>query len=129
MSVQLALFSPSDLLDIEVRDVHFQTWAHLVQYRHKVPQPARTVFSEHGQVVACFGMLSDNKVWALFSKNAKPHARSVVKLLRALINTQNCEIRATIRPQDAKAVRLAETLGFKWEQGDIWCAGSSIQQT
>lgn len=128
MKLKLEVFAPADLRSIEVRAVHRTTWLQVLPNANKIPQPARTVFAENGEVLAVFGMVTDNKVWAFFSPRAAKFSLRLVRLLRRLLKTQGCEIRATIRPQDAKAVRLATALGFRHEQGNTWCAGSTTPQ-
>lgn len=122
MKVERHPLQPEDIRDIEPRHVHGETAAVLARGAEKLAAlPDQYAwFAPSGQVLVTGGLLPNGFLWALVSPACRDYTVSLTRDIRKLIGTAKQDVFAEISPQDARARRFAEALGFRPHEGKVY---------
>lgn len=127
MSVEVHEFRPDDLRWLEPRERHARTLSLVMARMRRYPETAvrvttlaRTVVEANGRVLACAGVLPGGEAWAFVSRDAKRHARFLVRAAQRALTEWRVPVYAKIDVTDEAAVRFAELIGFRFQEAGVW---------
>jgi hypothetical protein len=125
MTVRTYPLAARDILDFQPRKIHEKTF-YFLRKNAEVAARAGEAYSfvaPSGKTVLIGGLLPTRCLWALVDEEAaRPYIVSIVREVRRMLQGAGPGIYAEINERDAKAVRLAQALGFSKGVGGKWYA-------